>query len=156
MDRLQCLIWGEHECGVNPAAMMRDCPHMCGLCTLACEDKFNDCPNWALGKANLFGQKSGKGCEDDQARNTNRLAFHLARIGASPKCTAECPHPLMVCAVSSACTLFGHSLSCTSTARTRAASVRACTCSRQRLMLRHSRSRQSRRSQENRSTASAF
>ena len=33
-DRLQCLIWGEHECGHNPASMMRLCPHTCGLCTL--------------------------------------------------------------------------------------------------------------------------
>ena len=33
-DRLQCLIWGEHECNHNPASMMRLCPHTCGLCTL--------------------------------------------------------------------------------------------------------------------------
>lgn len=40
---------------------------MCGLCTLACEDKYADCPNWAEGKANMFGNKSGKGCEEDKA-----------------------------------------------------------------------------------------
>ena len=32
-DRAQCLIWGEHECDANPAAMARDCPHTCGVCT---------------------------------------------------------------------------------------------------------------------------
>lgn len=66
VDKLQCLIWGEHECQTNPAAVMRDCPHTCGLCTLACEDKYSDCPNWAEGKANLFGNKSGKGCDEDK------------------------------------------------------------------------------------------
>ena len=66
VDKLQCLIQGEHECQTNPAAVMRDCPHTCGLCTLACEDKYSDCPNWAEGKANLFGNKSGKGCDEDK------------------------------------------------------------------------------------------
>lgn len=28
VDRLQCLIWGEHECLANPAAVMRQCPHV--------------------------------------------------------------------------------------------------------------------------------
>lgn len=67
VDRLQCLVWGEHECSRNPAAVMRECPHMCHVCTLACEDKYTDCPNWAEGKASgLFGNKSGKGCEDNK------------------------------------------------------------------------------------------
>ena len=26
---------------------MKLCPEMCGVCTLACEDKYSDCPNWA-------------------------------------------------------------------------------------------------------------
>lgn len=54
----QCLIWGEHECGNNPGAVMRLCPKMCGLCTLICEDKHADCPAWAAAK-------EGKGCEAD-------------------------------------------------------------------------------------------
>jgi hypothetical protein len=49
-DRTQCLIWGEHECDANPAAVMKSCPHTCGLCTTACEDKYADCPNWAANK----------------------------------------------------------------------------------------------------------
>ena len=28
-DHEQCLVWGEHECGNNPAAVMRLCPKMC-------------------------------------------------------------------------------------------------------------------------------
>lgn len=67
VDRAQCLIWGEHECTQNPGAVMRSCPSMCGVCTHACEDKYKDCPNWAQGKANVFGTKSGKGCEEDAA-----------------------------------------------------------------------------------------
>jgi len=47
-----------HSCGIY-------C-HATGLCTTACEDKYKDCPNWALGKANVFGTKSGKGCKDDK------------------------------------------------------------------------------------------
>lgn len=46
-DRKQCHIWGEHECGTNPSSVMKLCPEMCGVCTLACEDKYSDCPNWA-------------------------------------------------------------------------------------------------------------
>lgn len=65
-DHTQCLIWGEHECDANPGAVMRSCPRMCGLCTTACEDKYKDCPNWAEGKANVFGTKSGRGCADDK------------------------------------------------------------------------------------------
>jgi len=57
-DHDQCLIWGEHECGNNPGAVMRLCPKMCGLCTLTCEDKHTDCPAWAAAK-------DGKGCEAD-------------------------------------------------------------------------------------------
>ena len=66
-DRTQCLIWGEHECDANPGAMMRDCPHTCGVCTLACEDKYADCPNWALGKGSMFGGKKTprSGCDQD-------------------------------------------------------------------------------------------
>lgn len=64
-DRSQCLIWGDHECNANPAAVMKSCPSMCGLCTLACEDKYRDCPNWAEGKKSVFGSKSGKGCDED-------------------------------------------------------------------------------------------
>ena len=64
-DRHQCLIWGEQECAQNPASVMKLCPDMCGLCTLACEDKYKDCPNWKEGKANVFGNKSGKGCDEN-------------------------------------------------------------------------------------------
>jgi len=80
LDRKQCVVWGEHECEQNPGAMMRDCAHTCGVCTLACEDKYTDCPNWALGRANVFGKKSGKGCEEDAA---------FMRI--------NCPHSCGVC-----------------------------------------------------------
>ena len=68
VDRKQCVIWGEQLCDTNPGAMLRDCPHTCGACTLACEDKYADCPNWAVGKAK--GKKGAgprKGCEDDAA-----------------------------------------------------------------------------------------
>ena len=57
-DRNQCLIWGEQECNANPGSVMRLCPELCGLCTLACEDKHEDCPGWAKAK-------DGKGCEAD-------------------------------------------------------------------------------------------
>ena len=29
--------------------------------------QYTDCRNWAEGKANVFGRKSGKGCEEDAA-----------------------------------------------------------------------------------------
>ena len=69
LDRNQCLIWGVHECQNNPGAMLRECPHTCGVCTLACEDKYADCPNWAEGRANVFGRKGGPmaGCDQDPA-----------------------------------------------------------------------------------------
>ena len=66
-DRLQCLIWGSHQCSVNPGAMMRDCPHLCGVCTLACADKLDDCPNWAKGKVDWRGYNTGKGCDENPA-----------------------------------------------------------------------------------------
>ena len=47
LDRKQCIIWGDSLCETNPGAMLRDCPHTCGVCTLACEDKYSDCANWA-------------------------------------------------------------------------------------------------------------
>jgi hypothetical protein len=43
VNRKQCVIWGEQLCESNPGAMLRDCPHTCGVCTLACEDKYKDC-----------------------------------------------------------------------------------------------------------------
>jgi hypothetical protein len=65
-DRTQCLIWGQHECDANPGSLLRMCPHTCGVCTLACEDKYGDCPNWALGKSSMFGSQTfRKGCDDD-------------------------------------------------------------------------------------------
>ena len=64
-DRTQCLIWGAHECELNPAAVMRTCPETCGLCTTACEDKYSDCPNWAKEqKRSVFGSQSR--CEEDK------------------------------------------------------------------------------------------
>ena len=57
-DVEQCLIWGEHECMVNPEAVIPKCPRTCGLCSEVCEDKREDCPNWAAAKG-------GKGCEAD-------------------------------------------------------------------------------------------
>jgi len=66
-DRRQCLIWGQHECELNPAAVMRQCAHMCGVCTTACEDKYSDCPQWAKeGTKSLFG-RGGSKCDDDKA-----------------------------------------------------------------------------------------
>ena len=56
VDRLQCLIWGEHECDVNPLALLQTCPKTCGACTLSCADKSKDCEGWA--KANK--------CESDK------------------------------------------------------------------------------------------
>jgi hypothetical protein len=47
-DRTQCLIWGEQECEANPGAVLKACPATCGVCTLACEDKYADCPQWKL------------------------------------------------------------------------------------------------------------
>lgn len=55
-DHAQCLIWGEHECGINPEALLSTCPKLCGACTLACADKSPDCVGWA--KANK--------CEEDK------------------------------------------------------------------------------------------
>ena len=55
VDRKQCIVWGEQLCDSNPGAMLRDCPHTCGVCTLACEDKYSDCPNW----------KTGGRCDED-------------------------------------------------------------------------------------------
>jgi hypothetical protein len=67
VDRAQCLIWGEHECDANAGSLMRVCPHMCGVCTLACEDKYADCPNWAEGKSSMFGGKTVRGgCSEDE------------------------------------------------------------------------------------------
>jgi len=57
-DNEQCLLWGEQECGVNPEALLTDCPQLCGACTLACVDKAVDCPGWAAAK-------EGKACELD-------------------------------------------------------------------------------------------
>ena len=60
---------GAAQCQNNPGAMLRECPHTCGVCTLACEDKYADCPNWAEGRANVFGRKGGPmaGCDQDPA-----------------------------------------------------------------------------------------
>merc|ERR1711998_136398 len=65
-DREQCLIWGEQECGVNAQAVMSTCPSMCGLCTLACEDKNESCPNWVLDKSGKLSADSQKAaCETE-------------------------------------------------------------------------------------------
>ena len=53
----QCHIWGEHECGSKPSSVMKLCPEMCGVCTLACEDKYSDCPNWAQGPTSACDAK---------------------------------------------------------------------------------------------------
>ena len=84
-DRTQCLIWGEHECDANPGAVMRQCPHMCGICTLACEDKYADCPNWAEGKGNLFGTKTPRGGCNDKSLHDPKWMLH------------NCPHSCGVC-----------------------------------------------------------
>ena len=55
-SREQCLLWGEHECDQNPESVHALCPNLCGVCTLACVDKREDCPQWATGKG-------GKACE---------------------------------------------------------------------------------------------
>jgi hypothetical protein len=67
LTHLTGLHWlrGEHECENNPAAVMKMCPSMCGLCTGACEDKYADCPNWAMGKKSWSGSYSNDGCEQD-------------------------------------------------------------------------------------------
>ena len=65
VNRKQCVIWGEHLCESNPGAMLRDCPHTCGVCTLACEDKYKDCPNWAVGTGSKQASKPREGCDDD-------------------------------------------------------------------------------------------
>lgn len=74
---------GEHECDANPGAMMRDCAHTCNVCTLACEDKYSDCPNWAEGKVSMFGGRATfrAGCDQD-------AAFMLP----------NCPHSCGLCA----------------------------------------------------------
>ena len=46
-NQTQCLLWGEHECLVNPEAMMKACPELCGVCTLGCDDKMALCTEWA-------------------------------------------------------------------------------------------------------------
>merc|ERR1712054_284967 len=46
-NQTQCLLWGEHECTVNPAHMMKACPDLCGVCTLGCTDKQDLCKEWA-------------------------------------------------------------------------------------------------------------
>ena len=55
-------------------AVVRSCPALCGACTLACEDRYSDCPNWA--------ESVGGVCEG--AKNEQ---FMLK----------ECPHSCGVC-----------------------------------------------------------
>ena len=39
-----CSIWAlDDECLKNPAMMVSECPQSCGVCTIACEDKSEDC-----------------------------------------------------------------------------------------------------------------
>ena len=43
-----CALWAiSGQCEQRPEYMAKECPASCGICTNVCEDKENDCPNWA-------------------------------------------------------------------------------------------------------------